>query len=91
MVPGSIVFLILIKICTEDIKIIKSISLLLIFVSITSGLYEFKHNNSYKNFLLCNNCPVWKDEIKIWRNNPQYKINIWNYPGETMSLKKIKN
>ena len=91
VVPGSIVFLILIKICTEDIKIIKNISLILIFVSIASGLYEFKNNNSYKNFLLCNNCPVWKDEIKIWRNNPQYKINIWNYPGESMSLRKIKN
>ena len=91
MVPGSIVFLTLIKICTENIKIIKNISLLLIFVSIASGLYEFKHNNSYKNFLLCNNCPVWKDEIKIWRNNPQHIINIWNYPGTTMNLRKIKN
>lgn len=91
VVPGSIIFLLLIKICTENLKIIKKISLTLIFISIASGLYEFKHNNSYKNFLICNSCPIWKDEIKIWSKNPLYKINIWNYPGETMLLKKLKN
>ena len=48
-----------------------------------------KNKNSYKNFLMCNECPIWKDEIKIWKNNPEYKIKIWNYPHKTMYLNKI--
>ena len=86
VVPGIIILLIIIKLAQENSKLLKISSFFLIFLSISSGLYEFKNRNINKNFLLCNDCPVWKEEIKIWRSNPNYKIKIWNYPGELMKL-----
>jgi len=67
-------------------KIIKIISIAIIFFSFIAGSYKFKHNAKYPSFLICMGCPHWKEEIKIWRNNPNYKIKIWNYPNKYMYL-----
>ena len=61
-------------------------SICVIFFSLSAGLYEYKHNNKYPHFLICVDCPHWKDEINIWKENPNYEIKIWNYPEKTMYL-----
>ena len=58
-------------------------------MSASFGLYEFKKNNKYPQFLMCIDCPIWKDEISKWRQDENYKLKIWDYStNKTMSLKK---
>ncbi len=86
VVPGVILLFIFIRLCQNDQKLIKVASMIAICFSLIAGSYEFKHNTKYPSFLICMNCPHWKEEIKIWRNNPNYKIKIWNYPNTHMYL-----
>ena len=60
--------------------------LLLIFFSLLTGSYEYKTNNKYNHFLMCIDCPIWKDEINKWKKDKDYPIKIWNYPRKTMQL-----
>ena len=93
-VPGAILLLITLHVLfkTQLIKI-KIIFSFLIFFSLASGSYEFrppkgnlKHN--YIKMLDCLNCPVWKNEIRKWKQDNQYIIKIWPYPRKNMKLKK---
>jgi len=54
-------------------------------------LYEFRPptqnvKHQYIKFLDCVDCPIWKQEIKKWRNDNSYVINIWPYPEKTFRL-----
>ena len=60
--------------------------LLLIFFSLITGLYEYKTNNKYNHFLMCIDCPIWKEEINKWKKDKDYSIKIWDYPRKTMQL-----
>ena len=61
----------------------------LLLMSASFGLYEFKKNNKYPQFLMCIDCPIWEDEISKWRQDENYKLKIWDYStNKTMSLKK---
>ena len=66
----------------------KFVASILIFISISAGFYEFKHNNKYPHFLICQNCPHWKEEIAKWKQNKNYELKIWHYPRKSMSLSK---
>jgi hypothetical protein len=58
---------------------------ILIF-SLTSGFLEFRYLNLYPNFLSCINCPIWKEEISIWKKDKKYLIKIWPYPKVRVQL-----
>ena len=60
--------------------------LLLIFFSLITGSYEYKTNNKYNHFLMCIDCPIWKEEINKWKKDKDYSIKIWDYPRKTMQL-----
>ena len=60
--------------------------LLLIFFSLITGSYEYKTNNKYNHFLMCIDCPIWKEEINKWKMDKDYSIKIWDYPRKTMQL-----
>ena len=64
----------------------KNIFVILISLSLMTGGYEFKMNNKYPQFLTCIECPDWKNEVKEWRNDNNYKLKIWMYPTWTMRL-----
>ena len=87
VVPGVTLLFIFTRLIQNNVKIIKILSISIIFFSLFAGLYEFKHNTKYPSFLICMNCPQWKEEIKIWKKNSAYKIEIWNYPNTYMYLK----
>ncbi len=62
---------------------------ILLLMSASFGLYEFKEKNKYSQFLMCIDCPIWEDEILKWRQDKNYKLKIWDYStNKTMSLKK---
>ena len=72
---------------------------LLIIISLFAGAYEFrpKYKINLKNpdvnylkDLDCLNCPEWKSEVKIWRNDKNYFIKLWPYPRKELNL-VIKN
>ena len=86
VVPGIILLFIFIRLAQNNNKIIKMFSIGVIFFSLFAGLYEFKHNTKYPHLLICIECPHWKEEINIWRKNPDYKIKIWRYPTKWMYL-----
>ena len=86
VVPGIIILFIILRLSLNSIKIIKITSIFIIFLSLFAGLYEYKYNTKYPQFLICMECPHWKEEIDVWRKNPNYKIKIWNYPEKSMYL-----
>ena len=88
LIPGVLLIFIVLKLRDINNSTIKFISTILITLSITTGLYEYKHNNKYPHFLTCINCPIWKDEVKKWRNDNSYELKIWDYPRKTMKLIK---
>ncbi|MFL2894484.1 MAG: hypothetical protein ACJZ4I_03260 [Candidatus Pelagibacter sp.] len=88
LIPGIFLIFIVLKLREIDNFIIKFVSSILITLSIITGLYEYKHNNKYPHFLTCINCPIWKDEVKKWRNDNSYELKIWDYPRKTMKLIK---
>ena len=86
LIPGILLLFITYRFfqITEGFK--KKIFALLIFFSLTTGFYEYKINNKYKQFLECIDCPIWKDEVRNWKMDNNYELKIWNYPGKTMKL-----
>ena len=56
-------------------------SMLYVFlaISITSGFYDFKNNNKYKEFLICVNCPNWANEVNKFEKDNNYILKIWPY------------
>lgn len=59
--------------------------------SIIFGLYEYKNNNKYFEFLECVNCPDWKKEVQKWNADSNYRLKIWPYTmHKSMSLDKSR-
>ena len=97
VIPGTLLILCVLEISYKTFNVyIKSFSFILIFLSITAGIYEFRphqnniHEDQYIKFLDCINCPDWKSEINIWKNDKNYTIGIWPYPQKNLNLSNIK-
>lgn len=89
LLPSIILLLILVKSLEDNKLFIKILSFLFIFISITTGFYEYKNNNKYPQFLLCLGCPDWKEEVSKWKNDINYELKIWDYSTQKkMNLKK---
>ena len=63
----------------------------LIVCSLVSGIYQFRPptknaKHQYIKYLDCINCPEWRKELDIWKNNKNYSLKIWPYPRKTMML-----
>ena len=76
-------FIIIIKL--SKIKFLKYLSLFLLTSSIFFGAVSFK-NNDYSQYLQCQNCPNWLNEIKKFDQDKTYPMKIWPYPNKTMQL-----
>ena len=91
-IPGATLLLIILhNINRTKIKKIKFIFIFLVTFSLISGAYEFRPptqnvKHQYIKYLECINCPEWKNEIKKWKKDNNYLINIWPYPQKTMTL-----
>ncbi len=67
---------------------IRYLFLTVIITSLSFGLYEFKTNNKYYEFIECVSCPNWRTEVQNWRQQPNYILKIWPYTmNKSMSLK----
>ena len=86
VVPGVLLLFVMYRMYQVTDKWSKNLCVILIFLSLLTGAYEFKTNNKYPHFLSCINCPVWKNEVKKWRQDNSYKIKIWDYPRKFMIL-----
>lgn len=87
VVPGAIIlFSILRLFLIFNYNKLKYFFLTLIIFSLTTGFLEFKYLNQYPNFLSCNNCPVWREQIDIWKKDHKYLIKIWPYPKYQVQL-----
>ena len=100
VIPGVVLILLVFNFYNEiRNKIFSYICLLLLSTSLITGIYEFrpKYKINLKNpdlnylkYLDCLNCPDWKSELKIWRNDKDHIIRLWPYPNKQMKL-EIKN
>ena len=80
-------------------KIFSYICLFLLSTSLITGIYEFrpKYKINLKNpdlnylkHLDCLNCPEWKSEVKIWRDDKDYIIGLWPYPNKHDEIRDKK-
>jgi len=88
LIPGVILIFIFYRYYQISYGTSKIFSLLLIIISLLAGSYEYKLNNVYPHFLICDNCPDWKKEVSKWENDNTYYLKIWMYPSKTMKLNK---
>ena len=89
VVPG--VFLIFLIFRLYQIQ--KNILLKIIFAfflvsSLITGFYEYKYKTNLPSLLNCINCPSWKEEVAKWQNDQNYYLKIWDYPSETIKLRR---
>lgn len=57
-----------------------------VFFSLSVGIYEYKFNNKYKHFILCYECPNWKNEVAKWKKNKNYPLKIWPYTANKVII-----
>ena len=88
LIPGVILIFIVYRYYQISSGIPKNLSILLIVISLLAGSYEYKHNHVYPHYLICNNCPDWKEEVSKWKKDNNYSLKIWMYPTKTMKLDK---
>jgi len=69
-------FLHLSRVC--NIILIKKLSITLIILTITFGIFDFRYKK-YIYYLDCINCPNWSEEVKKYKLDNSYKINAWPY------------
>lgn len=87
VIPGALLILCILEILYKTTNsYLKSLSAILLLLSLTVGMYDFRPHYRYLKFLDCINCPDWKSEIKIWRTNKDHIIGIWPYPLKTLDL-----
>ena len=87
VVPSILLIFICYRLFQISSGFLKVVTFSLILMSLTSGIYEYKFNNIYPEFLTCIDCPDWKTEVDKWKNDNTYNLKIWAYPERTMSLK----
>jgi hypothetical protein len=98
VIPGSVLILCALE-CFYKTKnlYLKYFSIILIMLSLTAGIDQFRpyqkniFENQYIKFLDCINCPDWKSEISIWKNDKNYIIGIWPYPSKDLILPNLSN
>ncbi len=88
LIPGIILIFMVFRFSQISSGIAKTLSIILILISLFAGSYEYKHNNIYPHFLICDNCPDWKKEVSKWKKDNTYPLKIWMYPTKTMRLDK---
>tara|TARA_Y100000992_G_scaffold152653_1_gene101785 strand:- start:186 stop:1454 length:1269 start_codon:yes stop_codon:yes gene_type:complete len=86
LIPGIILVLSVYRFFQISHGTIKIITISLITISLSTGIYEFKYNNSIPKLLICKNCPHWSEEVNKWKLDNNYNLKIWLYPRKTMSL-----
>ena len=86
--PGVLLIFIVYRFFQLSSNYFKNFYLILILFTLMTGFYEFKLNNKYPHFLVCIDCPNWKDELKKWKLDNNYKLKIWMYTEKTMKLIK---
>tara|TARA_Y100000389_G_scaffold88943_1_gene85427 strand:- start:292 stop:897 length:606 start_codon:yes stop_codon:yes gene_type:complete len=69
-------FLHLSRVC--NIILVKKLSITLIILTITFGIFDFRYKK-YIYYLDCINCPNWSEEVKKYKLDNSYKINAWPY------------
>ena len=50
----------------------------MMILTITFGFFDFRYKK-YINYLDCINCPNWKEEVKKYKLDNNYKMNAWPY------------
>ena len=88
LIPGILLIFITYRVSQISNGILKFLSSFLIVICLLSGFYEYKSRNIYPQFLICMNCPNWKNEVSTWSEDNSYLLKIWQYPTKKMSLKK---
>ena len=88
LIPGILLIFITYRVSQISNGILKYLSSFLIVICLLSGFYEYKSRNTYPQFLICMNCPNWKNEVSTWNEDNSYLLKIWQYPTKRMSLKK---
>ena len=88
LIPGILLIFITYRVSQISNGILKFLSSFLIVICLLSGFYEYKSRNTYPQFLICMNCPNWKNEVSTWSEDNSYLLKIWQYPTKKMSLKK---
>ena len=96
-IPGIILILCVLEILYKSKNLyLRYLLSVLILLSLMTGFNEFRPEQKNKDlpqyikFLDCINCPDWKTEVKIWRNNNSHIIGIWPYPFKNLDLSKVK-
>jgi len=83
----SIMIMLLVVSAVNDKTIPKALSylaIILVTLSLTTSLTHYR-SNMMGGVAYDASWPKWKEEVKIWKNNPDYPIRIWP-PGWTMTL-----
>jgi hypothetical protein len=87
VVPGVIILFMIVRLLfIFKYSYYQHIFRIILVFSLTSGFLEFRYLNLYPNLLLCKNCPIWKEEISIWKKDKKYLIKTWPYPKERVQL-----
>jgi len=83
----SIMIMLLVVSAVNDRTIPKALSylaIILVTLSLTTSLTHYR-SNMMGGVAYDASWPKWKEEVKVWENNPDYPIRIWP-PGWTMTL-----
>ena len=86
LIPGILLIFIAYRLFQITGSLYRAFFLILVSVSLLAGSYEYKTRNLYPHFLLCMDCPNWKNEISKWKDDNNYKLKIWDYPRKVMLL-----
>jgi len=87
VVPGVIILFMIVRLLfIFKYSYYQHIFRIVLILSLTSGFLEFRYLNLYPNLILCKNCPIWKEEISIWKKDKKYLIKTWPYPQERVQL-----
>ena len=86
VVPAVLLILSIYRLGQITVKLNKFFCLTIIIISILTGFYEFKNNNKFSHYLVCIDCPDWKNEVYKWKKNKNYLLEIWPYGRKKMRL-----
>ena len=95
VIPGALLLLIYLHLyCVVNKYYLKLFFLSLVFLSMITGLYEFRPPTDnvkyqYLKLLDCINCPIWSEEIQKWKKDKNHIISIWPYPGRGVDYKNL--
>lgn len=89
VVPGVFLIFLIFRLYQIQKNILLKIIFAFFLVSpLITGFYEYKYKTNLPYLLNCINCPSWKEEVAKWQNDQNYYLKIWNYPSETIKLRR---